>query len=483
MCWKAAKALARAHDDAGARESEGGTRRTKRRRRGSYGAPACLAVALLACPPLLSTLSGQAIAPGEVLTLSHAVETALKTQPSVMAGAYMVKVNEARIGEARSAYYPQANASMVYTRVSAPSSAALAAIAAAAPGTNPLPLSGGAASGIPGVYDLYTPSVSFSQMIYDFGRTSGQVKINSLTAQSSRDDLATTQNTVAFNVKQAYYNALQAERDLDTAKQAVEQLQEHLDQARSFLEIGTKTKFDVTQAEVNLSNARLTLIQAENQVSLTRLSLSSAMGIAETPSFRLEDSLAYAKFNLSLEEALSTAYERRPDLQSLIKKREAANQSVALARAGYLPQLNANANYYYTGADFPLQSGWSAGLTLSVPIFNGFLTRRRLQEAEGAYGAADANERTARLNIFTQVRQDYLALRAAEESIAASAVAVRQANENVELASGRYREGVGIALDVIDAVAARGNAEFAYTRALVNCKNVQAAIQNDIGLR
>ena len=84
-----------------------------------------------------------------------------------------------------------------------------------------------------GAYDLYTGSASVSQMVYDFGRTSSQVKINTLTAQSSRYDLATTENTVALNVKQAYYNALQAERNLDTAREAVKQLQEHLDQARS----------------------------------------------------------------------------------------------------------------------------------------------------------------------------------------------------------------------------------------------------------
>jgi outer membrane protein TolC len=334
-----------------------------------------------------------------------------------------------------------------------------------------------------GAYDLYTGSTSLSQMVYDFGRTSSQVKINTLTAQSSRHDLTTTENTVALNVKQAYYNALQAERNLDTAKEAVKQLREHLDQARSFFEIGTKTKFDVTQAEVNLSNAQLTLIQAENQVRLTRLTLSSAMAIPDAPEYRLEDLLVYARFELSPEEALTTAYNHRPDLQSLVKKKQAAHQSVTLAREGYLPQLNANANYYYTGTDFPLQSGWSAGLNLSIPIFNGFLTHYQVQAAQANLGVADANERNLRLTIFTQVHQDYLTLGTAAQSIETSAVAVRQAKENVELATGRYHEGVGIALDVIDAIVTRGNAEVAHAQALASYKNAQAAIQNDIGTR
>ncbi len=442
----------------------------------------CLVVVLLLRSLFPSAGSAQSIPPGELLTLSHAIEIALKTQPSVMAAASTAKANEARVGQARSAYFPQLSASMVYTRVSAPTSAALASLAAP-PGVSVSSLANGTATAFPGTYDLYTPSVTLSQTLYDFGRTPSQVKINALTAQSSHADLATAQNSVAFNVKQAYYNALQAEHNLETAKQTAKQFREHLGQARGFLQIGTKTRFDVTQAEVNLSNAELTLIQAENQVGLTRLNLNNSMGLPEAAVYRLEDVLVQTKFGLSQDEALVTAYERRPDLQSSTKKKQAAHQSVALAREGYLPQLSANANYYYTGTDFPLQSGWSAGLNLSVPIFNGFLTHYQVQEAECAYGTAEANERSVRLAIFTQVRQDYLTLHAAEESIATSVVAVRQAKENVELASGRYHEGVGIALDVIDAIVARGNAEVAYTQALANYKNAQAAIENDIGIR
>lgn len=304
-----------------------------------------------------------------------------------------------------------------------------------------------------------------------------------MNAQSSRYTLTATGNTVVLNVKQAYYNALQADRNLNTARQAVKQLQDHLDQARSLFQIGTKTRFDVTQAEVNLSNAQLTLIQAENQVSLTRLTLNSAMAITDAPAYRLEDLLLYTKFELSPGEALSTAYERRPDLLALIKTRQAANQSLALAREGYLPQLNASANYYYTGTDFPLEKGWSYGLNLSIPIFSGFLTRYQVQQAQANYEVTSANERTLRLTIFTQVQQDYLTLRTAAESIATAAVAVRQAKDNVELATGRYQAGVGIALDVIDAIVTQGNAEVAYTQALANYKNAQASIENDMGVR
>jgi len=449
----------------------------KTKKQGGYAITGCLVAAFLLYPLLPSTVLGQAVAPGEVLTLPHAIEIALKNQPTVMAGAYTVKANEALIGQARSIYYPQVTAIPVFSRVSPPSTASHGPTITTSTGANT------ASGGGVGPYDLYTGTASVSQMIYDFGRTSSQVKISTLNAQSSRHNLTATENTVVLNVKQAYYNALQAERNLDTAKEAVKQLREHLDQTRTFFEVGTKTKFDVTQAQVNLSNAQLTLIQAENQVKLTRLTLSSAMAVPDAPEYRLEDLLLYTKFELSPEEAIKTAYEHRPDLKSLMKVRQAAEQSVTLAREGYLPQLNANANYYYTGTDFPLEKGWSYGINLSIPIFNGFLTRYQVQQAQANLAVAQQNERNLRLTIFTQVRTDYLTLGTAAQSIMTAADAVRQGKENVELAAGQYQYGVGIALNVIDAIVTLGNSEVAYTQALATYKNAQASIENDIGMR
>ncbi len=462
------------------REAEDGVQGrhpAKTEKQGGYAITGCFMAALLLCPLLPSAVFGQAIAPGDVLTLPHAIEIALKNQPTVMAGAYTVKANEALIGQARSAYYPQVTANPVFSRVSPPATTTHGPTITTSTGANT------ASGGGVGPYNLYTGTASASQMIYDFGRTSSQVKINTLTAQSSRHNLTATENTVVLNVKQAYYNALQADRNLVTAKEAVKQLQEHLEQTRTFFEVGTKTRFDVTQAEVNLSNAQLTLIQAENQVNLTRLTLSGAMAVPDAPAYRLENLLLYTKFELSLEEALKTAYEHRPDLKSLGKVKQAAEQSVTLAREGYLPQLNANANYYYTGTDFPVEKGWSYGINLSIPIFSGFLTRYQVQQAQANLGVAEQNERNLRLTIFTQVRTDYLTLHTAAQSITTAAEAVRQGKENVELASGQYKYGVGIALNVIDAIVTLGNAEVAYTQALATYKNAQASIENDIGMR
>jgi outer membrane protein len=425
-------------------------------------------VYILLCFFLPFSVSGEVLTAGETLTLQRAIDIALKNQPSILAGQSTVRANEATIGQARANYYPQLTGSGSYSKVYQAGN-----------------ISGSNAAG---KYDQYSSAVGLSQTIFDFGKTPTQVRINSLNTESSRFDLDNTLNTVVFNVKQAFYNVLQAQRNRDVAGESVKQFQEHLDQAQGFYGVGTKSKIDVTKAEVDLSNARLNLIKAENQVKLSLVTLNSAMGMSNFPDYSLEDNLFYTKYGLPFEEALSTVYNQRPDLQSLIKKKEAAKSSIDLARKGYFPVLSGNANYAYSGnsssgTGFPLNNSWNYGVSISIPIFSGFDTKYSVAQAQANYDAISANEQSLRLDVYSQLQQAYLSLRQADESISTSEVAVRQAKENVELATGRYQAGVGSPLEVTDALVSLNNAQVAYTQALTDYKNAQASIEKAIGVR
>ena len=333
-----------------------------------------------------------------------------------------------------------------------------------------------------GPYDQYVGSLGLSQILYDFGKTSSQVRVGKLNADAAGYDLAGVRQTVVFNVKQAYYNVLQAERNFDVTEQSVKQYEQHLEQARGFYEQGTKAKFDVTKSEVDLSNAKVSLISAENQVNLAFVTLNNAIGIPNAPHYRLQNELLYERYDLPFDDALRQAYEMRPDLLAQTRRRESSKESIALAEKGYLPVLTANGYYNYSGVDFPLQNSWSYGLAVSAPIFNGFLTRYQINEAQANFGIASANERSLRLDIYSQVQQGYVNLRDAGERIKASELAIRQGKENVDLANGRYEAGVGGPLEVTDAIIAQSNAELTYTAALRDYKNAQAAIEKAIGV-
>jgi outer membrane protein len=400
------------------------------------------------------------------LNLQKCIEIALEKHPSLRASAGAVKVNESKVGQARANYYPQLNLSTSYQRVG-PNSQSGSII----PLNNSDP------------YNQYSTNVNVGMTLFDFGKTSTQVKIQDLNVNASQADYDDVMTLVVLNVKNAYYNLLQTQRNLVVAVDTMQQFQQHLDQANAFFRIGTKPKFDVTKAEVDLGNARLNVLKAENAVRAARITLKDVMGIPENADFAIVDNLAFQKSDLQLNDVLDTAYSNRPNLRSVIAKREATEKSIDLAKKGYYPVLSGSAGYGYSGTDFPLNSGWNAGATLSFPLFTGLSTKYQVDEARANLEILKANEDSIRQGISLDVQQAYLNVQDAAEQISVAEMTVGQANDNYELASGRYRMGVGNPIEVADATITLNNARAALNSALYNHKTAQAALEKAIGAK
>jgi outer membrane protein len=399
------------------------------------------------------------------LTLDQCIETALKNNPTILASLYGVDVYRSKVGEARYSYYPQISASASYTRL------------------NPLSSS---TSTLDSSYasDQYTSSITLSQTILDFGKTSQQIDISKYNLESSRSDLNNTQDDVILSVKEAYYGVLLAARNRDVAEDVLKQYQLHLDQAKGFYEVGTKARIDVIKAEVDLSNAKLSLITAENAFKIAWVTLNNVMGTPDAPERAIEDNLSFHHYAITLEDATARAYENRSDLKSIIAKRQAAEKNISLARSDYYPVLSGFANYNWAGeTTSTMDHNWNAGVLLTVPLFSGFLTVHQAAEAKSNFYILKANEESIRQQILLDVRQAYLNLQAAEASIATAELATHQAKENLDLANGRYAAGVGSPIEVSDAFATYVTAQANYTGALSNYKIAQATIEKAMGVR
>jgi TolC family type I secretion outer membrane protein len=422
-----------------------------------------MAFILFLIPPKVK--GEEIIKKGESLNLERCVEIALKMHPDIAAAKNTVNASESRIGQARSNYYPQIDWSSSASRTSI--------------GTRS---SFGFQTGSV-IYNSYSTGVNLNQNIFDFGKTAAQVKVQRLTYDSSLSDLETVSEQIIFNVKQAYYGVLQAKRNRDVAADTVKQFQQHLDQAKGFYEVGTKPKFDVTKAEVDLSNANLNLIKAENAVRILVANLNNAMGVPDAPEYILENNLSFQKYDITFEDAMTKAYKNRPDLMSIIVKKQAAESSIKLAKKGYYPVLTGNAGYDYAGNEFPLEKGWNIGATFSFPIFSGFLTKYQVEEAKANLNVLTANEESLRQTVFLDIQQAYLNLKQAEDSIPTAELGVKQAEENFEIANGRYAAGVGNPIEVTDAEVSLLNAKLSYIQALYDYKIAQASIEKAMGMR
>jgi outer membrane protein len=434
-----------------------------------------LVLLVLLTVPAVGGAQEDFIRKGEQLDLQRCIDIALRKQPGIVAAKNTVSVNQSRVGQAESAYYPQIDLSAGYTRIKSAGSSSRSSFVT--DGITTIPSSGGTS------FDEYTGSVSVNQLIFDFSKTKTQVDIQKLNVASSRSALDNTSESVVFTVKQTYYGVLQARRNRDVAEETVKQYEQHLAQARGFYEVGTAAKYDVTKAEVDLSNSKLNLIKADNALKIARVTLNNAMGVPDAPEYSIEDNLSYSKYEITFDEALQRAYQNRPDLQSLIFQRRAASQSIDLAKKGYYPVLTGSASYNRSGQDFPLQEGWDAGVSLTFPIFSGFLTKNQVAEQKANLDVVRANEESLKQGILLDVQQGYLNLAQAAESITTADLTVKQAQENLDIANGRYAAGVGNPIEVTDAEVLLTNAKTTYIQALYDYKVAVATIEKAMGVR
>jgi len=400
-------------------------------------------------------LAEEMIAPGEKLNLDKCIDIALKKHPQILAAQSTLDVNKSKIGQAQAGYYPQINWSAGMSRNAAPL--------------------------VTSQYNQYSHGVSVSQKIYDFNRVGTQVDIQSVNLEAAQADLQNVRLNIILGVKQAYYEALRAKRARDINADTVKQFEEHLATAKGFFEAGAKPIFDVTKAEVDLGNARINMVKANNAVIIASVNLNNAMGMPAAPPYDLEDYFTYEKIAVDLPASLNKAFLNRPDLQSLLRQKEAAQKAIQLAQKDYLPTLSGSANYGWSGQEFPLDSGWNVGATLNFNVFSGFLTKHQVGAGLASLEVARAGEENFRQTIRLDVEQALANLQAAEKSIEAATITVRQATENYELAQGRYGAGVGVPMELTDAVVALGNARLILSGAMYDHLEAAANLQKATG--
>lgn len=408
-----------------------------------------------------NVFAAERITQGDVLNLERCINIALQNHPSINAASSTVRANESKIGQARANYLPQVTFESSYQRVGP---ASLTSVK-----VDP--------------YNQYTNTLNLSQNLFDFGKTLNQIQIQSLGTEAARADLQDVSGQVILGVKQAYYTYLQTKMSRDVALETVSQFQQHHEIAQAFFETGKSSKIDVTSAEVNLSNAKINLLKAENALRIAKVTLNNAMGITNTPEYEIKDDLAYRPYNITLKQALQNAYENRPDILSITKKKEALDKTITLNKKGYLPVLSGNAAYGYTGNDTTTDKSWNVGVILTFPLFTGLSTKYQVDEAYANLDVLKANEDSLLQKVSLEIESAYLSLKEAEERISAGKIVIKQAEETVELAKGRYSAGVGSSIEITDAMITLNNAKMTYITALSDYSVAQANLEKAMGVQ
>jgi len=414
----------------------------------------------------LAMLSVLLLAPGRVepqerKTLSQCIDLALRQQPTLKASAASVEAARDRVWQSTASYLPQvtANYSAVRRKASAGS------------------LTGSFSTGQSRTFNFYSTGAQLSQVLFDFGQNLALIHAAEASAASAAADADTQHDTVVFDVSQSYFGLLAAYRLRDVADETVTQNEKHLELAQGRFDVGLAPKFDVTQAQVQVASAELNQVTARNNVSLGRETLRNALGLSAPLDFDIVDVLVEPPAAIDDAEALTFAYDNRPELRGIRAQEDAAAQRTAALERDYLPKVTGNAAYNWSGTTYPLRDTWSLGVGVNLSVFNGGLTTAQVSEARANLKNLQASEEALRQSIMLEVRQAVLNVHQAVESIRVADKGLEQARENVELAEGRYAAGVGTIIELTDAQTSLVSAKASRVQTLVSYHTALASLE------
>lgn len=274
---------------------------------------------------------------------------------------------------------------------------------------------------------------------------------------------------VATATALTYLEALRAGRDVEAAQADVELAQTLLTLAQDQHNAGVATGVDVTRAETRLAQSRVRLSQTQTASEQALLNLQRVVGLPLGSALTLTDPLRFTNDPLpSVETAVAEAGQARPEVRIAEAQADLAGLERRAVQAELLPSVDFVGDYGVSGIT-PTNTALPTrrvAVQLNVPLFNGGLTRGRIEVASSRERQAELELGSVRGQVEEDVRLAFSALRTTAEQVTAAGQAVRLSQRELEMARDRFRAGVGDNVEVVAAQAALSNARGAEVTAL-----------------
>jgi outer membrane protein len=395
------------------------------------------------------------------LTLEDSIQLALSQNPYHLAAEERLETARAKLREAAAGFFPSLNSEGLHTLSE---KLFVLEFPSFIPGEPPERIS------VDFTKD-YQFSLTFSLPLFTSGRLRSGYKQAKYGLRSTEEAVRQSRHITVFNAKKAFYGYLLVQDFVKVAEEAVEVAEKHLKNVRNLYDVGMASKFDLLRSEVQVANLKPQLIRARNNSKIAELSLKTLLGLDLSQPIEIKGQLTYEPFEPDLDESVSKAVQKRPEIGQLRYQKQMAGQALKLARASNLPSLAVAATYNFWADQFNFrkdtwQSFYTVNLVLTLPLFNGFATSARVAQSKAMIKELDFNQKGLLDVIEFEVRQAILSLQEAKESLFSQEKNVEQAQESLRIAELNFSEGLATTLDISSAQAALSQAKTNYSQAL-----------------
>jgi outer membrane protein len=404
------------------------------------------------------------------LNLRDAEALALQNHPQVLAAQHAVSAMNQRIDETRSAYYPTLSGDVTGSQA------------------NPRARIGAGFLTDPSLFNRVGQGITLSQLITDSGRTSNLVATSRLQAGAAGQTAQATRYDVLVRVNQAYFGTLRAQGLVKVAQQTVAARQLLVDQVTALFNNKLRSELDVSFVEVNLSQAKLLLLQTQDQVQGAFAELTRTLGSQESAAYELVDEPLPPSPPSNSEDLVGQALGSRPELASLQMSRDAAYRFERAEKdlsyptanlvgvGGYIPYISQLALPRVIPSEYE-----GVAVNIQIPILNGGLFKARRQEAHFRALEADQRLRDEAQAIARDVRTAFASATVAYQRLDVTAQLMRQAALALDLAQGRYNLGLSTIVELTQAELNVTSAEIENLSAKYDYQSEDATLQYTLG--
>ena len=399
----------------------------------------------------------------QTFTLSQGIRHALLHSREYQVAQKDVEVANEKIKEARAAMLPRLSLDTGYTYngdlptivLDSELLSALSGAPSNSSDSETIELQMGAVHNIRG-------QVRVSQPLFMWGQLSNTYKQAVLGKLVAERGLLAVHLDTELKVQQAFYSVLLAEAVVKVSEQSLLQVEKRQKLAQQQKSMGSTTRLEVIRSNVQVVNSRSQLIQARHQHKLAEENFKLTLGLELDQPIRLSGSLQAEVTEVELAQAIATAIVHRPEIQQLNLQARISEAQVKVAKAGNKPKVSSFGSYLFNDSESQtLDTSWNVGVSVSFPIFDGFATRSRVNQARVKLEQVHTNKAQLIDGIKLETKSAVFDLEAAKELIAAQEGIVEQAAEGLRIANVQHEAGLITGVELTDV-------ELSHTQAQVN---------------
>lgn len=416
------------------------------------------------------------------LTAEQAIASGMENSKSLHSSMMKVEYADAKSSETMNMLFPTLKFSGSYTRLSEVPPFEIGPFGSIMP--QKITIS-------PAVLDNYSMRLTLQQPIFTGLRLLNSSKLASYSADAASDDYEKDKVDLIYNIQNSYWNVFKAIESKKVVDENVEQVKAHLKDVQNFFAQGIVTKNEVLKVEVQLSNIQVMQIDVLNNVRLSMIALNSLIGLPLETQIEIASPAEHQPNEYGdLNSLVQKAMENRSDLKAMDMRVKASETGVSIARAGWFPQIFLVGNYNYARPNqriFPTQDKfkdtWDVSLSASLDIWNWGATIHQTDQAQTQLAQARDGYAQIKDGITLDVTQSYFNFNQSKERISVAQKGVSQAEENYRITNDKFKSGLALNSDLLDAEAAQMQSKWNYVQALVDFNLADARLQKAIGLQ